>query len=92
VHYGGEPVHQEMQRWVDWMTFLEPQEQPTEFFFQPPPQQEPMDPEIRRRLLGREVVLAITSGRLELGDTEQVFYAEFEGGRDKKVLIKVIGE
>jgi secondary thiamine-phosphate synthase enzyme len=92
VHYGGEPLQQEMQGWVDWMNFLEPPEQPAELFFQPPPQQEALDPEIRRRLLGREVVLAITAGRLELGDSEQVFYGEFDGGREKKVLIKVIGE
>jgi secondary thiamine-phosphate synthase enzyme len=92
VHYGGEPIKNEIQGWVDWMNWLGPQEPPTEIFFQAPAQEEPLDPEMRRRILGREVVLAITAGRLELGGSEQVFYGEFDGGREKKVLVKIIGE
>lgn len=46
----------------------------------------------KRQIMGREVVVAITSGHLDFGTWEQVFYGEFDGRRDKRVLIKVIGE
>lgn len=47
---------------------------------------------LRRTIMGREVVVAITSGHLDLGPWEQIFYGEFDGQRNKKTLIKVIGE
>ncbi len=50
------------------------------------------DAHLKRSVMGREVVVAITGGRLDLGPWEQIFYAEFDGNRDKRVLIKVIGE
>jgi secondary thiamine-phosphate synthase enzyme len=46
----------------------------------------------KRQIMGREVVVAITEGRLDFGPWEQIFYGEFDGGRPKRVLIKVIGE
>lgn len=46
----------------------------------------------KRQIMGREVVIAITEGRLDFGTWEQVFYGEFDGRRDKRILIKVIGE
>jgi secondary thiamine-phosphate synthase enzyme len=46
----------------------------------------------KRQIMGREVVVAITKGRLDFGTWEQVFYGEFDGRRDKRVLIKIIGE
>src|SRR4051812_13957908 len=46
----------------------------------------------KRQIMGREVVIAITNGKLDFGPWEQVFYGEFDGGRPKRVLIKVIGE
>lgn len=46
----------------------------------------------KRQIMGREVVIAITAGRLDFGPWEQVFYGEFDGRRDKRVLIKIIGE
>ncbi len=46
----------------------------------------------KRQIMGREVVIAITEGRLDFGTWEQVFYGEFDGRRDKRVLIKIIGE
>lgn len=45
----------------------------------------------KRQIMGREVVVAITSGRLDFGTWEQIFYGEFDGRRDKRVLIKIIG-
>jgi len=50
------------------------------------------DAHIKRQIMGREVVVAITSGALDFGPWEQIFYAEFDGGRRKRVLVKVIGE
>ena len=46
----------------------------------------------KRQIMGREVVVAITDGRLDFGPWEQIFYGEFDGKRDKRVLIKVLGE
>lgn len=50
------------------------------------------DAHIKRQLMGREVVVAITEGRLDFGPWEQIFYGEFDGRRRKRVLVKVIGE
>ena len=50
------------------------------------------DAHIKRQLMGREVVVAITNGQLDFGPWEQIFYAEFDGRRRKRVLVKVIGE
>jgi len=50
------------------------------------------DAHLKRQIMGREVVVAVTDGRLDLGPWEQIFYAEFDGRRRKRVLIKIIGE
>ena len=50
------------------------------------------DAHLKRQIMGREVVVAITDGKLDLGTWEQIFYAEFDGRRRKRVLIKIIGE
>jgi len=50
------------------------------------------DAHIKRQIMGREVVVAITNGALDFGPWEQIFYAEFDGCRRKRVLVKVIGE
>ena len=50
------------------------------------------DAHLKRQLFGREVVVAITEGKLDFGPWEQIFYAEFDGRRKKRILIKVIGE
>ena len=50
------------------------------------------DAHMKRQLMGREVVVAITKGQLDLGPWEQIFYGEFDGRRAKRVLVKVIGE
>jgi len=50
------------------------------------------DAHIKRQIMGREVVVAITEGALDLGPWEQIFYAEFDGRRPKRALIKIIGE
>ncbi len=50
------------------------------------------DAHLKRQIMGREVVVAITEGKLDLGPWEQVFYGEFDGMRRKRVLVKIIGE
>ncbi|MFH1665568.1 MAG: secondary thiamine-phosphate synthase enzyme YjbQ [Candidatus Omnitrophota bacterium] len=50
------------------------------------------DAHLKRQIMGREVVVAITRGKLDLGPWEQIFYGEFDGRRKKRVLIKIIGE
>ena len=50
------------------------------------------DAHLKRQIMGREVVVAITQGRLDFGTWEQIFYGEFDGHRDKRILIKIIGE
>lgn len=50
------------------------------------------DAHLKRQIMGREVVVAVTSGQLDLGPWEQIFYGEFDGLRRKRVLVKIIGE
>ena len=50
------------------------------------------DAHLKRQVMGREVTVAITKGRLDFGPWEQIFYGEFDGGRRKRVLVKIIGE
>jgi len=50
------------------------------------------DAHLKRTIMGREVVVAVTNGRLDFGPWEQIFYGEFDGMRSKKVLVKIIGE
>lgn len=50
------------------------------------------DAHLKRTIMGREVVMAVTAGKLDLGPWEQIFYGEFDGMRKKRVLVKIIGE
>jgi secondary thiamine-phosphate synthase enzyme len=50
------------------------------------------DAHLKRQVMGREVVVAVTAGKLDFGPWEQIFYGEFDGGRRKRVLVKIIGE
>ena len=50
------------------------------------------DAHIKRQIMGREVVVAVTAGKLDFGPWEQIFYGEFDGRRKKRVLVKIIGE
>ena len=50
------------------------------------------DAHLKRTIMGREVVVGVTKGRLDFGPWEQIFYGEFDGRRDKRVLVKIIGE
>jgi secondary thiamine-phosphate synthase enzyme len=50
------------------------------------------DAHMKRQIMGREVLVAVTGGKLDFGPWEQIFYGEFDGGRKKRVLVKIIGE
>lgn len=50
------------------------------------------DAHLKRQVMGREVVVAVTEGKLDFGPWEQIFYGEFDGRRDKRVMVKIIGE
>jgi secondary thiamine-phosphate synthase enzyme len=50
------------------------------------------DAHLKRQIMGREVICAVTNGKLDFGPWEQIFYGEFDGKRDKRVLVKIIGE
>ena len=50
------------------------------------------DAHMKRQIMGREVVVAVTGGQLDFGPWEQIFYGEFDGGRRKRVLVKIIGD
>ncbi len=50
------------------------------------------DAHLKRQVMGREVVVAVTGGRLDFGPWEQIFYAEFDGRRPKRIMVKIIGE
>ena len=50
------------------------------------------DAHMKRQVMGREVVVAVTGGKLDFGPWEQIFYGEFDGGRKKRALIKIIGD
>jgi secondary thiamine-phosphate synthase enzyme len=50
------------------------------------------DAHLKRQIMGREVVVAVTGGKLDLGPWEQIFYGEFDGNRRKRVMVKIIGE
>jgi secondary thiamine-phosphate synthase enzyme len=75
----------------DWLEGLAPHE-PTSRYRHNRTGEDNGDAHLKRQLMGREVTLAITAGDLDLGPWEQVFYAEFDGRRRKRVLVKIIGE
>ena len=74
-----------------WLEALAPHE-PVDGYAHNRTGEDDADAHMKRQIMGREVTLAITDGRLDLGPWEQVFYGEFDGRRRKRVLIKIIGE
>lgn len=75
-----------------WLEKLAPFNPDPNFYHHNRTGEDNADAHLKRTIMGREVVLAITKGKLDLGPWEAVFYGEFDGQRDKRVLIKVIGE
>ncbi|HTX91271.1 MAG TPA: secondary thiamine-phosphate synthase enzyme YjbQ [Anaerolineales bacterium] len=75
----------------EWLEGLAPHE-PVEKYWHNRTGEDNADAHIKRQVMGREVVVAITEGRLDFGPWEQIFYGEFDGRRRKRVLVKVIGD
>ncbi len=74
-----------------WLEKLAPHE-PTSHYHHNRTGEDNADAHLKRQIMGREVVVAITNGKLDLGPWEQIFYGEFDGRRRKRVLVKIIGE
>ena len=81
-------LHQDFEEWLE---ALAPHE-PVERYRHNRTGEDNADAHLKRQIMGREVVVAITEGKLDFGPWEQIFYGEFDGGRRKRVLIKIIGE
>ena len=75
----------------DWLEQLAPHE-PTSKYRHNRTGEDNADAHLKRQIMGREVVVAITDGKLDFGPWEQIYYAEFDGRRKKRVLVKIIGE
>jgi secondary thiamine-phosphate synthase enzyme len=80
-----------LQDYDDWLEGLAPHE-PISRYRHNRTGEDNGDAHLKRQIMGREVVVAITDGRLDFGPWEQIFYAEFDGRRSKRVLVKIIGE
>jgi secondary thiamine-phosphate synthase enzyme len=80
-----------LQDYDDWLERLAPHA-PTSQYRHNRTGEDNADAHLKRQVMGREVVVAITQGKLDLGPWEQIFYGEFDGRRRKRVLVKIIGE
>jgi len=81
-------LHQDYEKWLEK---LAPHE-PVSKYEHNKTGEDNADAHLKRQVMGREVVIAITNGQLDFGPWEQIFYGEFDGNRSKRVLVKVIGE
>lgn len=81
-------LHQDYDRWLEKLA----PHSPTSAYAHNLTGEDNADAHLKRQVMGREVVVAITNGRLDFGPWEQIFYGEFDGGRRKRVLVKIIGE
>jgi secondary thiamine-phosphate synthase enzyme len=74
-----------------WLEKLAPHE-PTSYYHHNRTGEDNADAHMKRQIMGREAIVAITRGKLDFGPWEQIFYGEFDGRRRKRVLVKIIGE
>ncbi len=81
-------LHQDYEKWLEQLAPHEPVSQ----YRHNRTGEDNADAHMKRQIMGREVVVAITQGRLDFGPWEQIFYGEFDGRRKKRVLVKIIGE
>ncbi len=81
-------LHQDYEKWLEEIAPHEPVSQ----YEHNNTGEDNADAHLKRQVMGREVVVAITKGQLDFGPWEQIFYGEFDGKRPKRVLVKVIGE
>ena len=81
-------LHQDFDKWLEKLA----PHAPTDQYEHNETGENNADAHLKRQIMGREVVVAITNGKLDFGPWEQIFYGEFDGRRNKRVLVKVIGE
>ena len=81
-------LHADFEKWLEKLAPEKPHEQ----YRHNETGEDNADAHLKRTVMGREVVVAITVGQLDFGPWEQIFYGEFDGRRDKRVLVKIIGE
>lgn len=81
-------LHQDYEKWLERLAPHEPISQ----YEHNNTGEDNADAHLKRQVMGREVVVAITKGSLDFGPWEQIFYGEFDGRRQKRVLVKIIGE
>ena len=81
-------LHRDFQKWLEKLAPHEPIGQ----YSHNDTGEENADAHLKRQIMGREVVIAVTNSKLDFGPWEQIFYGEFDGKRNKRVLVKIIGE
>ena len=80
-------LHSDFERWLEKLAPEKPYSQYAHNEYE-----DNADAHLKRTIMGREVVVAITDGKLDFGTWEQIFYGEFDGMRQKRIMIKIIGE
>ena len=80
-------LHQDFEKWLETLAPEKPYNQ-----YKHNGYEDNADAHLKRQIMGREVVAAITNGKLDFGTWEQIFYGEYDGKRPKRVLVKIIGE
>lgn len=80
-------LHQDFEKWLETLAPEKPYSQ-----YKHNGYEDNADAHLKRQIMGRDVVAAITNGKLDFGPWEQIFYGEFDGKRPKRVLVKIIGE
>jgi len=80
-------LHQDYEKWLEKLAPEKPYDQYAHNGYE-----DNADAHLKRTIMGREVVVAITNGKLDFGTWERIFYGEFDGKRRKRVLVKIIGE
>ena len=80
-------LHRDIEKWLEKLAPEKPHSQ-----YEHNGAEDNADAHLKRSIMGREVVVAITNGRLDFGPWEEIFYGEFDGNRRKRVLVKIIGE
>lgn len=80
-------LHSDFERWLEGLAPEKPYDQ-----YRHNGYEDNADAHLKRSIMGREVVCAVTNGKLDFGPWEQIFYGEFDGKRGKRVLVKIIGE
>jgi secondary thiamine-phosphate synthase enzyme len=80
-------LHRDFERWLEKLAPEKPHSQ-----YEHNGYEDNADAHLKRTIMGREVVIGITNGKLDFGPWEEIFYGEFDGKRQKRVLVKIIGE